>query len=344
MKGRVTSPPGWPTTIASTGARRGATCGWPGAWTPAGTGWPGPCARATVNRAQVEVIVARPGGPARRPRPRPRCPGRGAAGRARRRGSGRGSCGSWAAGSSTSWPPRWPKTHERRALEREEAHAAAVSSLTGRRRGDGTTDLRIRVPDPVADRLLTYLEAFTSPRHVPRRSTALRPEARPRLRRLPGIGRSRPDAAARRRRHHGDRHHRSPDPRRRTRRSGSGPARGRADQRRPGPPARLHGQHPARGPRQATPRPSTSAALVGCSVPAQRKAMAVRDVTCRAEGCEIPAAWCEAHHADTPWASGGRTDLADGALLCSWHHHRAHDHRYRTRRLPTGDFTFHRRT
>jgi hypothetical protein len=63
--------------------------------------------------------------------------------------------------------------------------------------------------------------------------------------------------------------------------------------------------------------------------PAQRKAMAIRDVTCRAEGCEIPAAWCEAH---------------DGALLCSFHHHRAHDHRYQTRRQPTGDLTFHRRT
>ena len=34
--------------------------------------------------------------------------------------------------------------------------------------------------------------------------------------------------------------------------------------------------------------------------PAQRKAMAIRDVTCRAEGCEIPAAWCEAHHAKPP--------------------------------------------
>jgi hypothetical protein len=78
--------------------------------------------------------------------------------------------------------------------------------------------------------------------------------------------------------------------------------------------------------------------------PAQRKAMAIRDVTCRAEGCEIPAAWCEAHHANKPWARGGKTDLADGALLCSFHHHRAHDHRYQTRRQPTGDLTFHRRT
>ncbi len=78
--------------------------------------------------------------------------------------------------------------------------------------------------------------------------------------------------------------------------------------------------------------------------PAQRKAMAIRDVSCRAEGCDIPAAWCEAHHANQPWTRGGRTDLADGALLCSWHHHRAHDHHYDTRRLPTGQLRFHRRT
>jgi hypothetical protein len=78
--------------------------------------------------------------------------------------------------------------------------------------------------------------------------------------------------------------------------------------------------------------------------PAQRKAMAVRDKRCRAEGCTIPAAWCEAHHAKKPWADGGLTDIADGALMCAWHHHRAHDGQYDTRRLPDGDFRFHRRT
>ena len=77
--------------------------------------------------------------------------------------------------------------------------------------------------------------------------------------------------------------------------------------------------------------------------PAQRKAMAIRDRECTADGCSIPAAWCEAHHARTPWAQGGRTDLADGALLCSFHHHRAHEGRYDARRGPDGRFTFHRR-
>jgi hypothetical protein len=78
--------------------------------------------------------------------------------------------------------------------------------------------------------------------------------------------------------------------------------------------------------------------------PAQRKALAIRDRRCRAEGCEIPAAWCEAHHVGRPWSLGGRTDLADGVLLCSFHHHRAHRQKHRADRLANGDVRFSRRT
>jgi hypothetical protein len=78
--------------------------------------------------------------------------------------------------------------------------------------------------------------------------------------------------------------------------------------------------------------------------PAQRKALAIRDRHCRAEGCDIPAAWCEAHHASSPWSRGGRTDLAHGLLLCSFHHHRAHDDRFDDRRLANGDVRHTRRT
>jgi hypothetical protein len=77
--------------------------------------------------------------------------------------------------------------------------------------------------------------------------------------------------------------------------------------------------------------------------PAMRKALAVRDTECRAAGCDIPAAWCEAHHTK-PWATGGPTSVEDGVLLCSFHHHRAHDQRYDLTTLPTGDIRFHRRT
>ena len=67
--------------------------------------------------------------------------------------------------------------------------------------------------------------------------------------------------------------------------------------------------------------------------PAQRKALALRHPRCRAEDCDVPAPWCEAHHA-TPWSRGGTTDLTDGVLLCHWHHQRAHDTRYTTDRRP----------
>lgn len=77
--------------------------------------------------------------------------------------------------------------------------------------------------------------------------------------------------------------------------------------------------------------------------PAQMKAMRLRDKECRAAGCTVPATWCEGHHGRA-WSRGGRTDLADGALLCPWHHHRAHDPTYLTERLPNGDYRFTRRT
>jgi hypothetical protein len=57
----------------------------------------------------------------------------------------------------------------------------------------------------------------------------------------------------------------------------------------------------------------------------------------------MPAAMCEAHHL-IPWPRGGKTNLADGVLFCSHHHHRAHDTRYLTTKLPNGDYRFHRRT
>jgi hypothetical protein len=77
---------------------------------------------------------------------------------------------------------------------------------------------------------------------------------------------------------------------------------------------------------------------------AQRKALRLKHKRCRARNCRIKAAWTEAHHLRQPWAQGGTTDLDDGTLLCSFHHHKAHDPRYQTRIHPDGDLTFHRRT
>lgn len=77
--------------------------------------------------------------------------------------------------------------------------------------------------------------------------------------------------------------------------------------------------------------------------PAQRRALLLRDRTCRAEGCDIPGTWAEAHHWIS-WASGGLTDLDDGVLLCSHHHHRVHDPDHVVERLINGDVRFARRT
>ena len=236
--------------------------------------------------------------------------------------------------------PEVAEDAERRALEREEAHAEKATFLTARRRGDGTSDLRIRVADLVVDRLLTYLHAYTSPRQT---SGDRRPYDQQ-------LG------------HAFAAFLESVDPGRMPLHGGDATTLLVTidfDRLRDGLGTALVGDSPitaGQARRLACTAKILPAVLGGTSEildlgrarrlfsPAQRKAMAVRDVTCRTEGCDIPAAWCEAHHAAQPWTTGGRTDLADGLLLCSWHHHRAHDHRYDTRRLPSGELRFHRRT
>ena len=77
---------------------------------------------------------------------------------------------------------------------------------------------------------------------------------------------------------------------------------------------------------------------------AQRTAMVLRDKGCRAETCDRPPSWTEAHHLTKPWCEGGRTDLKDGILLCGHHHRLAHHPDYTHQRLPNGDLRYHRRT
>ena len=243
--------------------------------------------------------------------------------------------------------PEIAEEEERRRLEAEERAARRSTSLTMHARGDGSTDIRIRVPDHVAARLKVYLESLTSPRQ-------------------PG----RPDP--------NDEQARLPYPRR------LGEAFCALLERLP---AKVLPQHGGTATSVMVTIPfdqlragigaadlgtgdritATEARRLACTAeilpvvlggkgevldlgrarrlfnPAQRKAMAIRDRRCRTEGCSIPAAWCEAHHL-RPWSQGGRTDLADGVLLCPWHHHRAHDPRYTADRLPNGDCRFTRRT
>ncbi len=264
--------------------------------------------------------------------------------------------------------PEVYEDEERKKLEAAERRAAAATRLSLRNRGDGTVDLRGRLPESAASRLKTYLEAYTSPRHQA-------------MTRSGCIDDSSGDGAGARR-----------------------PAVPTVD---PATGARLPGDRllgeafcafleqadPDRMPLQGgsatkvivTIRLSdlvagTGTATLGdgtrigigearrlaCNagiIPAvlggasevldlgrearlysakQRPALALAHPVCRAEHCAIPAAWCEAHH-KKPWAKGGRTDLADGILLCSWHHHLIHDTAYRHDHLPNGDVRFHRR-
>ncbi len=53
--------------------------------------------------------------------------------------------------------------------------------------------------------------------------------------------------------------------------------------------------------------------------PAQRRALAVRDGGCAWPGCDVPAAWTDAHHL-IHWANGGKTCLDNAVLLCPFHH------------------------
>lgn len=240
--------------------------------------------------------------------------------------------------------PEISEDRERRALEDEEASAARRTFLVWGRRGDGTTDLKLRVADSVADRLFTYLEAVAAPRRI------AADDRRPYDQRLGQAFGAFLESV---------------DPARLPLHGGDattvvvtvGLDQLRASLEAAG--VALSGDEPmtvSQARRLACTSSILPAVLGGGSqvldlgrarrlfTPAQRKALAIRDVRCRAEGCDIPAAWCEAHHAGDPWSHGGRTDLADGVLLCSHHHHRAHDVRYATTRLPDGGFRFHRRT
>jgi hypothetical protein len=232
---------------------------------------------------------------------------------------------------------------ERRLLEKEEKRAARRTYLSTRRNGDGTTDIRIRVSDLVCDRFLTYLESFASPR---REGAAPPEDRRPCEQRLGSAFAAFLETVdpSRLPLHGGDATTMLVTVDLEVLRSGIGIAHAGDAQLSAGEARRL-----------ACTASIMPMVLGGASQvldagrtrrlfsPAQRRILAVSQPTCRGIGCDIPAAWCEAHHAGEPWARGGRTDLADGVLLCSFHHHRAHDGHYQLDRMPDGQVRFHRR-
>jgi hypothetical protein len=227
-----------------------------------------------------------------------------------------------------------------RQLEAEEQSAQRKTKLTFRPCGDGTTRISAVVPDATATRLKTYLDAFTSPRQGERRGEGPYP-------RILGtafcalLERVDPTTLPQ----HGGRA---------TTVLVTIPLDAvRADL---GAGELIGGEAlSATEIRRLACTAGLLPAVLGGKgevldlgreqrlfTPAQVKALALSQRTCRVEGCDVPAAWCEAHHAKQ-WSRGGRTDLADGDLLCSHHHHRVHDRRYVSERTPTGKIHLTRR-
>jgi len=240
--------------------------------------------------------------------------------------------------------PEIGEAHEAEQLAHEERAAEKTTSLVSTRMGDGTTRITLHVPDTIATRLNTYLEAYTSPRHH-------------------GMGEGDRIPVALRRGQAFCALLEAIDPKRMPAHGGDATTLivtiGLEELRKDlgvgelGPVDKLTAGEVRR---LACTAAIIPAVLGGKSEvldlgrssrlfrPAQRKAMIIRDRECRAEGCTIPAAWCEAHHWGRPWAQGGNTDVKDGVLLCSWHHHRAHDDTYDATKMPNGDIRFNRRT
>jgi hypothetical protein len=67
---------------------------------------------------------------------------------------------------------------------------------------------------------------------------------------------------------------------------------------------------------------------------AQRVALRSMYRTCAAANCDRDFDQCHVHHLDD-WVSGGPTDLGNLVPLCSFHHHRAHEGRWRLQLDPS---------
>jgi uncharacterized protein DUF222 len=63
-----------------------------------------------------------------------------------------------------------------------------------------------------------------------------------------------------------------------------------------------------------------------------RRAVVLRDQSCRFPGCSRPHAWCDAHHVKH-WADGGETNLPNLLLLCRPHHRLVHEGGFRLETL-----------
>jgi len=69
---------------------------------------------------------------------------------------------------------------------------------------------------------------------------------------------------------------------------------------------------------------------------AVRRAIELRDGTCRHVNCDVPSQHCDIRHR-RHWADGGSTSYDNGVLACRHHHTQVH--KYGARQLSSGQFT-----
>ena len=201
--------------------------------------------------------------------------------------------------------PEIADAEEEAALREEERRARRTTRLSFRPRGDGSTDLHARLPDHVASRLGAYLDAMTSPRRngpsaAPLGDVDRLPLPRRRgeafcslLEQLPADGLPQHGGTATAVMVMVDLE---------TLRSGPGLAETTTGEVVTAAEARrlacTAGVLPVvLGAKGEVLDLGRSRRLFS---PGQRRAMAVRDRRCRAEGCDIPAAWCEAQTHGVP--------------------------------------------
>lgn len=253
--------------------------------------------------------------------------------------------------------PNIAEAAEARRLAALEDDARRRTRLTLRRNGDGTTRLTGLISDACATRLATYLEAFTNPRKRIDPLDAADPLVRLTYPRRLGTAFCHLIECLDPTRlplHAGDATTVVVTVTLESLRSELATATLTGASTLPGPDATFDTITASQARRLACSAGILPAVLGGPSAvldlgrtqrlfsPAQRRALLLRDQTCRAEGCDIPGTWSEAHHW-APWSASGPTSLDNGVLLCSYHHHRAHDPAFDATRLPSGDVRYHRR-
>jgi len=72
------------------------------------------------------------------------------------------------------------------------------------------------------------------------------------------------------------------------------------------------------------------------ATPAQRLVLYATERGCSHPNCDVPAYWCEVHHAKRDWAAGGQTNIDELTLSCGPHNRDVKDGGWRTRKRKDG--------